>query len=54
MKTIEFLQKIGITNVGGAAGSDAGSRKIPDGLMTDVSKSPKDSSSKQDPDPSLA
>jgi hypothetical protein len=52
MKIIEFLQKIGITNFGPAAEGHCGAGDTPDQPKTEVNKSKKDDSTREDPDPS--
>jgi len=50
MKTIEFLQKIGILGFGTAAGTCSSAKDAPDALMTDVYKPQKDHCSKEEAD----
>lgn len=54
MKIIEFLQKIGITNLAAAAESHCGDGDTTEKLITAVNKSKKENSNGKDPDPSPA
>ena len=47
MKIIEFLQKIGILRFGAEAGTYSSAKDAPNGLVTDVYKSKKDSGKKE-------